>query len=888
MNKILTLILAILPMVAMTPSALAQNKAQTKNAEKFESKIYNSFVSLYKAGIPEKIYVQTDKPYYSAGDEVWMKGYLVNSITHTESSKSNFIYVELTDRRDSLFSRIKIKADAYGFHNSIALPNDIAPGEYTLTAYTRWMENWDRSLFFNKKIEIANPIDDAVTLNASYIKEESNGTTDVTLSLFTSTKTPTANTKISYSYYQDGKKRTMNTKVGADELAKFRLPKGLSSSAIEISSDAEKLTFSKTIFVPQLEDKIDVQFFPEGGALLGDYLQIIGFKAIGVDGLGRDIKGALYGEKSGRVMDIESSFKGMGRFMLQVKSNEKYYAMVYEDGDSTKKFKVAFPQVAKSGCTIKAVMTGDKLIYQLITTRDIDPHKVGVLIHSRGKVINSQLLKMSGEVKRISLDQLPEGILTIALINTQDNTPIAERMVFISPKTPNATIKTDKADYAARSLVNLTINVKDGEVPIAGNFALAVTDSNSVQVDKNSDNILSNLLLASDLSGHIENPADYFTTDASKDSANRELLMLTQGWRRFSLGAVLRDSLTVAKIPQESEYVIKGQVKGFFGNKARNSRIVLYNPKTRFLDMYPLNESYKFNLQGLDYPDSTTLIIQALGKSGTNRALTLEIDPQEFPEPKYPFPTPVIGREKRIIPDTYLFQSKESFYSKGGMKIFDIDAVQVTTERVEQNNGLFNTTPSNSMNKADIESMQHLTLMQALLTFPEAKANGTDSVYLRGGSIAPLLYIDEMESDHDFITTLQMSQVEALDIILGAEASVFGTRGEGGVIVVKLKSGASASDNIPTSPSMIHLKQLGYKKPVAFYRPKYDVASIKADPRPDLRTTVYWEPRILIDSTGVAKLSFYTADRASTYDVILEGIAKDGRVIRREMKINRR
>ena len=72
------------------------------------------------------------------------------------------------------------------------------------------------------------------------------------------------------------------------------------------------------------------------------------------------------------------------------------------------------------------------------------------------------------------------------------------------------------------------------------------------------------------------------------------------------------------------------------------------------------------------------------------------------------------------------------------------------------------------------------------------------------------------------------------------------------------------------------LYPLGYQKPAEFYSPKYDVPdSLQAD-KTDFRTTVYWNPKIQTDSTGHAKVSFYTTDMKHDMEYILEGITENG------------
>ena len=72
--------------------------------------------------------------------------------------------------------------------------------------------------------------------------------------------------------------------------------------------------------------------------------------------------------------------------------------------------------------------------------------------------------------------------------------------------------------------------------------------------------------------------------------------------------------------------------------------------------------------------------------------------------------------------------------------------------------------------------------------------------------------------------------------------------------------------------SINSIAPLGYKQAVEFYQPKYDVPN-----QPDLRTTVAWVPAVQFNDEGRATIEFYTADRTTDYDVVVEGITDDGR-----------
>ena len=103
----------------------------------------------YKDLPQERIYLQTDKPYYAAGDTVWLRAHLMDAETNEPVSRSRFVYVELHDQEaDTLMQRMMVRCDEDGvFANALLLPKDIRGGVYTLVAYTQWMRNFPAEQF---------------------------------------------------------------------------------------------------------------------------------------------------------------------------------------------------------------------------------------------------------------------------------------------------------------------------------------------------------------------------------------------------------------------------------------------------------------------------------------------------------------------------------------------------------------------------------------------------------------------------------------------------------------------------------------------------------------------------------------------------------------------
>jgi hypothetical protein len=110
----------------------------------------------------EKIHLHTDRNFYVPGERIRFRAYVTDAATHTFPIFSRYVYAELIDARDSLVSRVMIRpAEENMFHGDLFLSEIIPEGDYTLRAYTRYMENLGDDYFFKKNIRIGNLASDA-------------------------------------------------------------------------------------------------------------------------------------------------------------------------------------------------------------------------------------------------------------------------------------------------------------------------------------------------------------------------------------------------------------------------------------------------------------------------------------------------------------------------------------------------------------------------------------------------------------------------------------------------------------------------------------------------------------------------------------------------------
>ena len=120
----------------------------------FSGIILQLFGKTGSSGFYERIYVQTDKHLYLAGESVLMK-LLTTGPEQIPVSFSKVAYVELV--ADTI-AQLQIKVELTNGTGAgyMALPADLPSGYYRLIAYTQWMRNEGVDVFFEKNIAVLN------------------------------------------------------------------------------------------------------------------------------------------------------------------------------------------------------------------------------------------------------------------------------------------------------------------------------------------------------------------------------------------------------------------------------------------------------------------------------------------------------------------------------------------------------------------------------------------------------------------------------------------------------------------------------------------------------------------------------------------------------------
>ena len=834
----------------------------------------------------EKLYLHLDKPFYGAGEKIWFKGYLVNAITHQNNAQSNFIITELINRSDSIVERKKIRRDSLGFHNAFTLPATLPAGDYYLRGYSNWMLNEDPDFFFSRNIKIGNSIDNTIVSSIEYQQEDDTHYT-AKIKFTSNVQAVFENTTIKYLYLENGKiKNKGKKKTDENGWISISLPdlKSPVARRIEVEFDDPQYIYKRTFHLPVFTNDFDVKFFPEGGALINIPHQNVAFKAQGADGFSKEIEGFLFNSKGDTLTNFRSEHNGMGIFTMNPVNNETYYVTVRTNDSITKRFDL--PAIEPKGISIAMSHYKQEIRYEIQKTEATEwPQKLFLLAHTRGKLAILQPINPKRTFGKMNDSLFTEGITHFMLIDEQGNA-LSERLIFVPDHKPNQwQITADQPTYGKREKVSLQIAAKDNEGnPVEGTFSVSITDRKSIQPDSLADNILSNLLLTSDLKGYVEDPAFYFLNQDARTLRSIDYLMMTHGWRRHKMENVLRTpSLNFTNYIEKGQ-TISGRIMGFFGANVKKGPICVLAPKYNIIATTETDEKGQF-IVNTSFRDSTTFLIQARTKRGF-AGVDIEIEKPEYPVAFHKSP---FRDGAATFMEDYLLNTRDQYYMEGGMRVYNLKEVLITGNRKKPSSTSIYTGGINTytVEGEQLEKYGAHTAFDAVMRLPGVSVMNGNEIHIRNNPQQPVIVIDDVvyEDDNEILTTLQASDMSSLSLLRGADAAILGSRGTAGAIVITLKDGRE----LPARPAqgIITYSPLGYSDSVEFYHPTYDTPEKKDARRSDLRSTIYWNPALQLDEEGNAIIEYYTPDSTAPEDIIIEGIDENGKVYRLTQTINK-
>lgn len=831
----------------------------------------------------EKIYIQTDKSNYLTGERIWFRSHMVDALTHMPTYMSRYIYMELFNPFDELISRIKVRLDNNGVYSGhIDLDDTLPEGSYTIRAYTRYMQNYSNESFYKKSINLLDPY--SLNIEPQPDFDVQGNRVNASFTFVDRQRGETITPEI-VTYKLPGESaKTIKPNSKSEFKFRFTLSAENKNRKLLLSLIHNGRTYHRYYSIPYETGDYDVSFHPEGGWLIPGTLCRVGFKAINPSGLGENVTGKLYNSKDEEIVSFKTLKHGIGFFDFIPRKDEIYHAICSNSSGDEKQFDLPLPEPLARTINVKS-LTGRFIIY--LQKGEFAPDdSLSLLIHHKGIALYHQPILPEDDGYIFLTDFFPSGITSLLLLNG-DNEILSERLLFNIRDDDFTKVEElfSSPTYKRREPVFLTLQVADIATDSLFNatIAVAVTDKNAVPPDTMTS-LPSILLLSSELKGHIESPASYLSGNREDKNA-LDILMLTQGWRRYDIPKVLKGEIAAPEIMPEQYQAISGRAEARLFRSMEDGTISLYAilDTLTSMEITTADEKGRFTFQ-TDFPNGTEITVQSLSKKGSmNNFITL--DSVSYPDfnfatlPVREMLVGVDGSEEQFDIDAYLKQANEEYLQKYGVRTIMLDEITVTASRIKQvvksdyYSPIFSSTPTTS---EDIDKM-NIGNMTALLGFTSGIAIRAGGTVTSTQSDLPLLIVlDNIPWEQFDVFSLDVSDIDNLFVIKGSNAMFGYYPGTSGALVINTKTG---SWERVKSTNIDKIIPLGYQQPAEFYSPKYETEQQINSSQTDMRTTIFWKPNVLFSPTGEAIIEFYSADTPTTYQIRGEGVDSAGKLI---------
>lgn len=637
--------------------------------------------------------------------------------------------------------------------------------------------------------------------------------------------------------------------------------------------------------------KISLQFFPEGGNFVSGTENKIAFKATDQNGLPMNVTGNIYNEAGTNITTFSNVHDGMGSFIITPETGQRYYAAITSNPSE----KIYLPDASSNGVALQLRNKDREIEFTLQTNNKAftPAYMIGQMQH---RIVFKHGFNTSKSVIKgtIPVAGLPSGILHITFFN-KDGMPLAERLAFVDNSEyllPSAFL-THVADGSKRKLNEFSIQLSDS---VTGNFSVSVTDADYNAPGLRDQNIISTFLLTSDIPGYVHNPAWYFS-EAENTKQALDLVMMTNGWRRFKWSDVVNNSLPLPAHKDQGYISLSGRAKVRGSNKSFADRELMAwiatSDSARTLQMLKTDASGRFKMDSMIFFDKAKVLFSdVMGKK--SKFITIELDTDSLYR-TYDIPAVNIPYQRHGALPEQLSQKMSSAYfdySRGEGLMLDNIIVQGNKTRIEQleeiyMSGLFAGGINARTYDLTREFIPHWNIFEYLqgrvpgLWIERGGSGFMDNYrlyYRQGGMRRQMqIYLDEMLTDASMVSAIpanDIAMVKVFPTLVGAPGG-----GANGVIAVYTKRGHELNEYMESTGEIVDYN--GYSIIKEFYAPDY---SRPVEGRyTDYRLTLDWQPEIFISGHNPKiPVRFYNNERTKRFKIVAEGITSDGKLLMAE------
>lgn len=848
------LIATILTISLLLPHIHAQS---TDEAEKYTRDLmrFSGNIHQFNSIFPqEKVYLEFDNTAYFQGETIWFKAFVTHATT-LQRAPSKVLYVDFIAPTGHLISQQKLKVIAGQCDGAIPLLDaataqarekrgilEYPSGFYEIRAYTQNMLDFSTEAIFSRVIPV-------------YVKPKHTGDYDD-----------------SYVILEEENPLISNIRQETDE------------------SDS----------------RINLDFYPEGGSLIEGLPCNVAFKATGRDALALDGQIIIRESKD----TVHTVHDGMGSFMITPNGPESV-RFISADGKSSR---FTLPKTLKSGYSMVVANTYDSLLaVNLKSTPDLDGQDVGLAVTCRGELIHFQeLINNTDTALTIDCSGWPVGVCRMTLYDKKAMI-LSSRSLFHNNgkfRSPTITVSLDSMSKQpfSKEILSLRLTDKDGK-PFRDRFCLAVRDAVDYG-NGQTDNLQTNLLLSSDLKGFIHDPAWYLESNDSIHRQALDLLTLVQGWERYEWQYMTGQTFFAEKHRIEDSLTMNGWVLTYSRRKPAAgvdvyASVIPVSDKSKFESFqYHTDTTGYFGFDLSDFYGKAKMTISLMthkrnGKAKYETGTRIKFERSDRPESR-PFLKQEINLndpERKIVDPSAQEKKKDDglplvIREDLGIVLNEVDIVE---ERQFVDYDTFTSWDAEKESEMELDMGEYTTdvmgyFLEKGIRFEEYPpffyVHNTEKVLDKKPFDEPMnidmidvksiiVFDDGMYLKHlvEFTPLLIDYHRKHLDIEWFQEVETSWQRYRLVDILIKNDRDLLSYKDIRNLSRRTTTVE-GFSVPVEFYSPAYPEGPIPDDV--DVRRTIYWNPNVVTDKDGKARVEFYNNSISKRYIIRAAGITASG------------
>ena len=825
----------------------------------------------------EKVYLHFDNMGYFENETLWFKAYVTRTDNGHPSDLSKVLYVELLNPSGDIVRTCKYPVDSLGVsHGDIKLDSLLTSGYYEVRAYTRYMTNWGTNAVFSRVF----PVFKKPAKEGDY--------SDLTI-----------RTMLYYA-------RDPNNRTSEDSLYQKAIDDG--------------------IYTSDLLKTISVKFYPEGGDLIAGKKCRVAMLAVDDNGHPHEGEGFVMNERGDVLASVQTDTLGRGVFEL-VPDTGKLTFQMRNLKKSTRRSVQYFtlPEAKRDGCTLSVDAVSEQMLATLQCSDGICGNQLGYVLMHNGNIFRCDTLTASPLIE-IELDRqaMPEGVNQMTVFDSR-GAIMAERLFFLCPK-------PDKGDSIR--VTAITQRLKPcGKVEMElktrpnANLSFSAIDAKTMTNGKQG-NMKTWMLLSSEVRGYIRNVDYYFEADDREHRQNADLLMLTQGWRRYDW-RLMSEKYTFRKAqPIEDQFYLYGKLNTYRKrNPVSNVHLyaILYNQKGQSLIGNTRTDSvgnYAFKLPFITDEWKMCIYTTRDGKNPEKEKLKtyyVGIDRQFSPEARYLTPEereilhPLkpnafvkkpfeeLEEEDEFIPITEKDHVLQNVTVKAKRRYFTNDDWRWKNEAYGRQYATLYYDIDNELEKILDRGEPEPTIFEFLaknnrrFDNPECIGLPAGPGGAHGHSMPPLgewwsggmtynnhairwivdngesqcvgLYTNTNLASGDLFFPMFMSDIKSLYIVPADPRDV---ENVSRIYLYTHRKYSTESDK-----GLRRTYFQGFNQASTFKTEDYSVIP----PMADFRRTIWWQPDITTDAEGKAKVEFFNNSTCEEMYISVEGMTPDGKIL---------